>query len=377
MMNCFKKALWMAALGILLAAGSAQAADTFEFKGVWLRPVADEAEARVQLDHIQKAGFDAVYVETFYHGFTLHPNKYVPVRPEMEGRDMLRFYLDECHKRGLEYHAWIEVFYWEVDTTLYPQFPKTPLFEKHPEWMTLLRDGRHTGHVEQAHLFAEPAHPQVQRFLVGFLKDLLRRYEIDGLNLDYIRYPAGNIDSGYSEYARKKYKRLAGIDPIEIPVDPANPQWIKWVEFREAQVVQLVGKIWRMKEKVKPDIILSAAIFQEYYNDRYRGHHLQDWKGMLRDGSLDAICPMAYGGSLPAIERQVGGVKQVIDDCGHSVDLYPALAIRRKSVDSYSGAGHPPIRQQMELLNKLGIPGFSVFCYSWIMDSEEGLDLLK
>lgn len=98
---------------------------------------------------------------------------------------------------------------------------------------------------------------------------------------------------------------------------------------------------------------------------------------MLRDGSLDAICPMAYGGSLPAIERQVNGVKQAIEECGHSVDLYPALAIRRKSVDSYSGSGHPPIGQQMDLLSKLGIPGFSVFCYDWIMDSEEGLDLLK
>jgi uncharacterized lipoprotein YddW (UPF0748 family) len=327
---------------------------------------------------MKKAGFDAVYVETFYHGFTLHPNKYVPVRPEMAGRDMLRFYLDECHRRGLEYHAWIEVFYWEVDTTLYPQFPKTPLFEKHPEWMTLLRDGRHTGHVEQAHLFAEPAHPQVQRFLVGFLKDMLRRYEIDGLNLDYIRYPAGNIDSGYSEYARKKYKRLAGIAPIDIPVAPANPQWIEWVEFREAQVVQLVDKILRMKEKVKPEIVLSAAIFQEYYNSRYQGHHLQDWKSMLRDGSLDAICPMAYGGSPPG-QRKTGGRHEAGDRRMWAIGgplSGPGDSAANRSI-SYSSSGHPPIRQTDGAAEQVELPGFSVFCYSWIMDSEEGLIWLK
>ncbi len=94
----------------------------------WLRPVANLTSATLQLDNIQKAGFDAIYLETFYHGFTIYPSRLVPIRPEMKGTDYLKFYIDEGRKRGIAIHPWIEVFYWEVDTTKYPQYPRTPLF---------------------------------------------------------------------------------------------------------------------------------------------------------------------------------------------------------------------------------------------------------
>ncbi len=350
--------------------------DAAGFRGIWLRPVANLTSVTLQLDNIQKAGFNAIYVETFYHGFTIYPSEVVPIRPEMKGTDYLKFYLDEGHKRGLQVHPWIEVFYWEVDTARYPQYPKTPLFQEHPEWRAILRDGKTTEGAESAHIFANPANPEVRRFLVSYIEELLHEYAVDGLNLDYIRYPDGQPDAGYDNHTRADYKKLTGKDPTSIPVDPDNADWRRWVEYREEQVLRMVREIKGMKDRVRKDAVLSAAIFPGAEADRYRNFKFQNWRAMVKEGLLDAIVPMCYAISLPGIEGEIGRTREAIPS-GSPVRLFPVLAVQRRAQDVYAGKGHPPMARQAALIQRLGLPGFSVFCYDWMMDSNEGLNLLK
>lgn len=347
-----------------------------EFRGVWLRPVANLTSATLQLDNIQKAGFDAIYLETFYHGFTIYPSRFVPIRPEMEGTDYLKFYLDEGRKRGIQIHPWIEVFYWEVDTAKYPQYPRTPLFDAHPEWKAILRDGKTTEGAEPAHIFANPANPAVRDFIVAYLEELLRDYPVAGLNLDYIRYPDGSPDAGYDELTLSEYKKLTDIDPRTLAVDPADPNWRAWVEFREEQVLKTVRAIKAMKDRTRKDAILSAAIFPGPDSQRYTNFKFQNWKRMLEEGSLDAVAAMCYDYQLDSIEKQMRAIGEAIPS-GSGILNVPVLAVQRKTTDFYSGAGHPPMVEQMAIVEKLGLPGFSVFCYDWIVDSAEGLTLLK
>jgi uncharacterized lipoprotein YddW (UPF0748 family) len=373
---------WRAALAatvtaMLLIPVRPAAAAELEVKGIWLRPVASLTSATRQLDNIQKAGFNTVYLETFYHGFTIYPGSpYVPIRPEMAGTDYLKFYIEQGKKRGLETHAWIEVFYWAVDTEKYPQFPRTPLFDEHPDWKAVLRNGKTTEYAETAHIFANPARPEVREFLTAFMQELLQRYDLAGLNLDYIRYPDGSPDAGYSEYTRARYKESTGIDPITIEKDPNSKQWRDWVEWREEQVLTMVRMIKAMKEKVKPDVVLSAAIFPGSKSERYTNNKFQNWREMLKQQLLDAIIPMAYAYDVAEIERSLERVEESISE-GSGIGLLPVVAVQRKTVDWYSGQGHPPVSKKMALVKKMGLPGFSVFCYDWMMDSEEGLDLLK
>lgn len=343
-------------------------------RGIWLRPPATKEEAIQQLDNIEKAGFNVIYLETFYHGFTIYPSRYVPIRPEMEGTDFLKLYIDEGKKRGLEIHAWIEVFYWAVDTEKYPQHPKCKLFEGHEDWKAIVRDGTTTETMEPAHIFANPAHPEVRQFLVTYMQELMENYDIHGLNLDYIRYPDGSLDTGYSEYTRNAYKKVSGVDPMEIEKDPAAPAWQKWCEWREAQVLEMIWQIRRVKDIVNEDVILSAAIFPGPASDRYTKTKFQNWRKMMTNGSLDAIIPMTYNPSLQGIEDRLTDMKSEMN-LEVKTDLLPVLAIQRNTTDWYAGTGHPPIVDQEKVLEKLEIPGFSIFCYSWMMDSDEGLKL--
>jgi uncharacterized lipoprotein YddW (UPF0748 family) len=345
------------------------------FRGIWLRPEASLSSVTVQLDNIQKAGFNAVYVETFYHGFTIFPSEHIPIRPEMEGTDYLWFYVEEGHKRGLEIHPWIEVFYWEVNTQDYPQFPKTTLFDNHPEWRALLRNGDTTDKEEKAHIFANPADPGVQELLLKYFEEILTGYDVDGLNLDYIRYPHGFRDAGYEEYTRAEYKQVSGKDPVEIEMNSDDPEWRAWVEWREKVILDFVAKVTALRDRVKRKVVLSAAVFPASDEDRYKSTKYQNWREMVRLQLLDVIAPMAYQPGLAEIEKSL---RAVIDELGATkVQLMPALAIQKKNIDEYSGQGHPPVYEQEQLVRKLGLPGFSIFCYDWMMDSDEGLDLFK
>lgn len=371
------KSALMAILLFAVCSAAFASADDFNFKGIWIRPVNDETSVTIQLDNIKKAGFNAVYVETFYHGHTLFESDYVKQRPEMKGTDFLKLYLDGCHKRGLQFHAWIEVYYWGVDIEKYPQYPKTDLFVKHPDWEIKLIDGRNTGYAENAHFFADPANPEVRKFLADFIKEIITKYDVDGVNLDYIRYSSGNPDSGFSDYAIKEFAKETGLEAKKTAADPKGKDYIKWLEFKEEQILKTVRMIKDVRDKTKKEVVLSAAVFPLYPQDRMISHTAQNWMKMIDEGLLDVIAPMAYEFTLDGIEKEIKSISFYTDKAKKKIQIYPALAVQTKNIDAYSGTSHPKMTEQMKRAKKLGLNGFSVFCYDWMMGSDEGLDLLK
>lgn len=351
-----------------------------EARGIWVRPPKEVSAIPGMLDQIQQAGFNLVLVETFYHGFTLYPNAIVPPRPEYGKTDVLQIFVTEGHKRKLQIHAWVELFYWQVDTAKYPNLPRSPLFDLHPDWLLLLRNGKPTNESEQAHLFANPAHPEVQQFLLDYLKDLLARYDIDGLVLDYIRYSSGEEDAGYDAYSRKQFKALTHVDPIDIDRRKSPALWLQWVEWRENQINQFVEKVAHLVRSTKPSVWLSAAILPDYYRNRPNSPHFQDWATWARKGWVDMLMPTAYWHMLAPIEADIIEVRNRIQTPGDVTEkpyLVPSLAIAKKTMDYYGGPEHPPVSQQIELVRGMNMPGHSIFNYDWILDSEEGFGVFR
>ncbi len=359
---------------------SASGQTAVEARALWLRPPGDVSAIPEMLDQIQRAGFNLVLVETFYHGFTLYPNAIVPPRPKYGKTDVLQIFLTEGHKRNLQIHAWVEVFYWQVDTAKYPDLPRSPLFDLHPDWLLLLRSGKPTSDSEPAHLFANPAHPGVQQFMLNYFKDLLVRYDIDGLHLDYIRYSSGKEDAGYDAYSRKQFEALSDVDPIDIDRQTSPALWMQWVEWRENQVTEFVEKVSDLVRSTKPSVWLSAAVFGSYYKNRPNDPHLQDWATWAKNGLVDMLMPMAYAPTLAQIEADIIDVQNRIQapkSLGSCVRLVPGLAVAKRTADFYGGSGHPPISQQIELVRRLHTSGHAIFCYGWILDSVEGFGVFR
>jgi len=347
---------------------------TSEFRGVWLRPPSDTDQIPVMLERIEKAGFNAVFLETMYHGFVIYPGSNFPQRPEYRGKDVLRIFLHEAHKRQIAVHCWTEVFYWQVDTEKYPKLPHSRILDENPSWRLLTAKGETSDVSENAHIFADPSNPSVQAFLLEFYRDLVTRYNIDGVNLDYIRYSAGEIDTGYTAFARKAFERQTGVDPVTIDREKKPDLWMKWVKWREDQVSGFVGRASCLIEEIKPDIMISAAIFSGYYNSRGNHPIYQDWASWIEREYIDVIIPMAYGPNPESIRKEINEV------AGYSKGkafLFPALAISITKEDSYGGAGHPPMDVQVQLVRSMGLKGHSVFCYGWILKNRLGFNAFR
>ena len=342
-----------------------------EFRGVWLRPPSDPDEIPAIMDQIRDAGFNAVMLETLYHGFTIFPGSNVPLRPEYQGRDVLAECIREAHERNLEIHCWTEVFYLQVDTEKYPDLPHSPILDEHPEWLLLTRDGEKSDVSENAHIFADPANPQVQAFLLVYYENLLRNYDIDGINLDYIRYSAGSKDTGYTDFARKAFKNQEGVDPINIEKEADAAMWMKWVEWRENRVTDFVSRVRSVAEEEKPEVLFSAAIFPGYYPRRGEHFTFQDWGDWLKKRYLDAIIPMAYAPTLDGIK---GEINQVTKRNPGTALVLPALAISKEVEDAYGGRNHPHMKEQINLVRDMGLKGHSTFCYSWILQNKNGFE---
>lgn len=354
-------------LGIQTGTGVADEAASREVRGIWLRPPDNIEDIPAILDDICTAGLNAVFLETFYHGFVIHTSSYIPHRPQYKDTDVLKIFIDEGKKRNIKIHCWIEVFYWMVDTAAYPQFPRTPLFDGHEEWLLRLRDGSTTEKAEGAHIFANPSHPEVQQLLVNYMKELASAYDIAGINIDYIRYPAGQ-ESGYDDFTRAEFKKDWGVDPIDIDKNAEPVLWEKWVAWRENRVTDFVRRLRSALDEVPGDIMLSADIFPNYYESKDSHPISQDWKVWIDLNLVDTIIPMAYAYTLEGIQGQVGLVTSYTEE--KETVCFPGLAAPKKTADGYGGPEHPPLPKQIELVRQLGLPGHVIFCYSWVKDSD-------
>ena len=168
-------------------------------------------------------------------------------------------------------------------------------------------------------LYASPIHPGAATHAVAVSSDIVSQYAVNGLHLDYVRFP--NEDFDYSRGAIAEFKR--SIDPDLSPAERdrlasleradalAYPAFFpeRWVTFRQTRLTELVARIRSAVRAIKPDVTLSAAVFPE--SAHARGGKLQDWPSWLQQSLIDALCPMAYTQDVSLFERQIADAQSI------------------------------------------------------------------
>ena len=169
-----------------------------ELKGVWIRPNSKNlADIQQTLNSIKASGINNVFLETFYHGRTIFPSKVMKAydfevqNPEFKGTDILAIWVREAHKRNIKVHCWFESFYVGNKS---PDTNPNSILAKRPEWMNRPRlKADYQGWVSHSNehngYFLDPANPEVTDFLIQLIGELSASYNIDGINVDYVRYP--------------------------------------------------------------------------------------------------------------------------------------------------------------------------------------------
>jgi uncharacterized lipoprotein YddW (UPF0748 family) len=131
---------------------------------------------------------------------------------------------------------------------------------------------------------------------LALLEEITTRYDVDGIQLDYIRYPfqdpSANQLGGYGRAAREQFKELTGVDPINI--SPRDRQlWQTWTDFRIRQVDSFVATVSQRLRKQRPNLIVSAAVFALPRSERLQRLQ-QNWEDWAMQGNVDLMIPMTY-----------------------------------------------------------------------------------
>jgi hypothetical protein len=159
----------------------------------------------------------------------------------------------------------------------------------------------------------DPGHPDAAAWVANAATSVVRNYNVDGINLDRIRYPDGNLGSlvpswGYNPTAVARFRAETGRTDTPSNTDP---QWTQW---RRDQVTGIVRRIYLETTAVKPSIRVSADVITYGYgpqttgsweNTRAYGEQLQDWRGWLREGIVDTAMLMNYKRDSLANQHQM------------------------------------------------------------------------
>ena len=271
-----------------------------EIKGVWIRPTEkNETQIISTLDKMQRTGINSIFLETFYHGKTIFPSKtmeeyeFITQNELFAGFDPLKIWITEAHKRGIKVHIWFQSFY--VGNTP-PESLSTSILAVHPEWGNKIKkDYEKTGPTssksEHNGYFLDPSNPEVQDFLTKLAGEIICTYHPDGINLDYIRYPQAvskteNGSWGYTEYARKDFTDMYGVDPVDIKL--SDGLWEDWDGYRREHITNFVRKIGTLGRQNK--VYVSTVIFPDIESALTTKQ--QDWRTWSKRNYVNGFTPL-------------------------------------------------------------------------------------
>ncbi|WP_157740280.1 glycoside hydrolase family 10 protein [Micromonospora auratinigra] len=330
-----------------------------EGRGLWVRPIETSPEQiRASLDRIATAGFNMVFLETVWGGYTIYPSAVaeragMPAqRPEMRGFDPLKVWIAEAHARGIELHAWTHTFFVGVESG------GGPVLKAHPDWAAVEREdvgkaGPQPSRMEPGYYWVDAAIPAVRRHVLATYEELLRGYDLDGLHLDYIRYPVSlpyGADFSYSTYSRQTFAAEHGVDPYTLT--PDSPQWPTWNAWREKQITTFVDQVRTLQRRVAADRKLSAAVFADPTDGLAK--KFQNWGAWVDAGTLDFLTGMSFGTSAGSVGHDTAVMRQRVGD----VPLYTA------TYGPLRGSSPDLMLDQVQAVDDADSDGAALFAYN-------------
>lgn len=274
-----------------------------EFRGLWVDAWNDDlwsaqGVARI-VDDLRAGNMNAVIPQVRRRGDALYNSSIEPKSHSIATQfDPLGELLARAHDTNagprIEVHAWLVTYHVWTASSQYPLPPQpNHVVNAHPDWLlkntagSTLIGGQYT---------LDPGHPAAQQHTFDVCMDIIRNYDVDGLNFDYIRY--SSADEGYNAVSLARFRRLYNRSGTPQPEDP------QWKQFRRDQVTALLRKIYLHAVELKPWIKISCDTItwspapvdvpSWYASSAAWNSVLQDWRGWMQEGILDLNIPMNY-----------------------------------------------------------------------------------
>ena len=269
-----------------------------EFRGAWIQAVNGQFRGIPteklkqtlidQLNSLQGAGINAIIFQVRPEADALYASQLEPWSRFLTGVqgqapspywDPMQFMIDECHKRGMEFHAWINPY--RVKTSLKSELSPNHLYNIHPEWFVTYNN----------QLFFDPALPESRRHICMVVADIVSRYDVDAIHMDdyFYPYPAKGMD--FPDDA--SFARYGG-------------GFTNRADWRRSNVNILIQKIHETIRGLKPWVKFDISPFGIYRNEKNdplgsKTNGLQNYDDLYadvllwaRNGWVDYNIPQIY-----------------------------------------------------------------------------------
>lgn len=270
--------------------------DVWPPRAVWVvrRTYSSPREIADLMEDIRQAGLNTVLFQvrgnaTAWYRSDIEPFAY-EYRDGDPGFDPLQVACEEAHLRGLSLHAWVNALPAWQDPARQGRPPEDPrqLYNARPEWFLYDQHGNREPIPADWYVSINPCLPEVREYLVSVFQEIVGNYPVDGLHLDYIRYPLDMAPRG-ADYPRDErtlalYRGATGRRPEDDAV--------AWTRWRTDQLTYLVRDIRRMMRRVRPEAQLTVAAAPDIGEAQRR--YYQDAPAWLRHNLVDLVYVMNY-----------------------------------------------------------------------------------
>ncbi len=239
-------------------------------KSIWEKQVDDAFKT------IKEIGIDTVFfMVKDPWGYVYYNSSILPLSKKYSW-DPLEYIVKMGKKYNISIHVYINALA-EGDTKV------NYFLKENPDIAIRDKNNKEIGWVDPA------SQKQISR-ITNIVYEILKKYDVDGIQLDRIRLPSNAYRLPLTE---EEFKEKYGIIPSE--------NWEKWIEFKASKITTFVKKIRETIKQINPDIRFSAAVIPD--SERARTVLAQDWRRWLREGIVDFVSVMSYSVTLMSFEN--------------------------------------------------------------------------
>ncbi|MCB5261488.1 MAG: family 10 glycosylhydrolase [Candidatus Cloacimonetes bacterium] len=259
--------------------------------------------------------------------------------------DPLAYAIEQARAHQIKVQAWVIVFNaTPLDTKL---VQNNYIYRNHPEWITYNQRLEKMRTTKQFGYYIDPGIPEVQDYLLDVFSDIVSGYPLlDGLHLDYVRYP----DATW------------GFHPISKRRFDTEGEGLSWNQWRTLQVTEFVTKCHDRIKSINPQIMLSAAVIADIYDARI--NYAQDWYSWLEQGLIDRAYPMAYQQKFDTFVNHLTQMSQQSDPDAIVVGIR-AWDPQGRSLMNTENHHYciNDVAKRIEAIRELGFAGIALFSY--------------
>lgn len=320
----------------------------------------DTEDVKHIVEYAHSLGLNRLILSPFRDTYALYntQNEHLSRHPDLEeGEDMLQAYIDACHALDMQVY-----FMYCCFGTAYPSdsYPETHYVNYFGDKLLISKTGRDVAYFYDATSYTlNPHDKEVRGWTLEVIREVCENYDIDGIQLDYIRFPLPSYysaeryeDHGYNDDITAAFMAKYGtsLNPKDMPI--THELWDEWCQFRCDIITSFAAEASVLAKEY--GLTFTCTCFSG--DEGRKKYVFQDVPAWVEQGIVDAVYPMIYSATLEGQMLYGDETKALVgNDSGIILGM-----------GTYDGETNEVIRDQVMYSYNLGVMGNSIFALEYI-----------